>query len=403
VDQATVEAGIEGEWHPGFGEVVAEFRRGFSERGELGAALHVTVDGQAVVDVWGGTTAARDGRPWRADTLVTVFSCTKAATALCAHILADRGLLDLDGPLADIWPELPAARAGATVRMALDHSLGLPAIRLPLADGACTEWDTMIAALEATEPWWEPGTRTGYHMLTFGWTVGEVVRRVSGRSLGAFFRHEVAGPRGLDVHIGLPRDQHHRMARVSPWRPGPEHRSAFTDAVLADRSGIPALALLNSGGFNANSPAVWSAEIGGAGGTASARGLAGLYRPLAEGGGDLLSPETTVRLASVAGATDVDATLRIATRFGLGVMRSMDNRRAPEGARDSAVLGRHAFGHVGAGGSIGFADPSCGLAFGYVMNQQGAGMLLNPRGQSLVDATYRALGFGSDRAGCWIR
>jgi CubicO group peptidase (beta-lactamase class C family) len=400
---ATVEVTVNGSWEAGFEPVVDEFRRNLTDRGELGAALHLVVEDRVVVDVWGGSTASRDPRPWSADTLVTVFSCTKAATALCAHLLADRGELDLDAPLADIWPELPAARQGATGRMALDHSLGLPAVRHDLPAGTCTDWDAMIAALEATEPWWEPGTRNGYHMITFGWTVGEVVRRVSGRSLGAYFRDEIAGPRGLDFFIGLPEAEHGRMARISPWRPEPGHRSTFTDAVLADPAGIPALALLNSGGFNANDPAVWSAEIGGAGGTASARGLAGMYRPLAAGGGDLLSPEATARMASVAGASAVDATLRIGTRFGLGVMRSMDNRRSAEGAQDSAVIGRHAYGHVGAGGSIGFADPECGLAFGYVMNQQGAGILLNERGQSLVDATYRVLGYRTNSPGAWIR
>ena len=396
---------VQGQWEPSFDAVVAEFRRNLAERGELGAALHLQVDGSTVVDVWGGVTAKRDGQPWQADTLVTVFSCTKAATALCAHLLADRGELDLDAPLAGIWPELPAAKQGATVRMALDHSLGHPAVQDRLSETACTEWDTMIAALEGSETWWEPGTRNGYHMITFGWTVGEVVRRVSGRSLGQFFREEVAGPLGIDggFYIGLPEAEHHRMARISAWRPDPEHRSTFTDAIVADRQGIPALALLNSGGFNANDPAVWGAEIGGAGGTASARGLAGMYGPLAAGGGDLVSADSVVRMSAVAGASAIDATLRIATRFGLGFMVSMDNRGAAEGARDSAVLGRHAFGHVGAGGSIGFADPECGLAFGYVMNQQGAGMLLNERGQSLVDATYRALGYRSNAGGAWVR
>ena len=399
--QAKVE--VAGEWDPSFAEVVEEFARNLSERGELGAALHVLVEGRPVVDVWGGVTAKRDRRPWQADTLVTVFSCTKAATALCAHLLADRGELDLEAPLVDIWPELPAARHGATVRMALDHSLGLPAVRDRLPDGAITDWDTMIAALEATEPWWQPGTRNGYHMLTFGWTVGEVVRRVSGRSLGTYFRQEVAEPLGIDVFIGLPVEHHERMARISPWRPEPGYRSAFTDAIVADRRGIPALALLNTGGFNANDPAVWSAEVGGGGGTASARGLAGMYRPLAAGGGDLVSPDSVVRMSAVAGASAVDATLLLATRFSLGFMVSMDNRSAAEDARSSAVLGQHAFGHVGAGGSIGFADPACGLAFGYVMNQQGAGMLLNERGQSLVDATYRALGYRSNAGGAWVR
>lgn len=387
----------------GFAEVAAEFEKNFSDRGELGASLNVRVDGETVLDLWGGSTSSRDGQPWEADTLVTAFSCTKGATAACAYLLADRGQLDLDAPIADIWPELPAAQQGATVRMALDHSLGLPAVRHRLANDGCTQWDVMTEALEATEPWWPPGTRNGYHMLTFGWTVGELVRRVSGKSLGTYFREEIAEPSGADFWIGLPESEHHRMARVSAWKPEPGFSSSFTEAVQADRTGMPAVAFLNTGGFNANSPDTWVAEIGGANGAASARGLAAFYAPLASMNGELLSPEAIVRASSVAGASAVDAILQIGTRFGLGFMCSMDNRRARPGARDSAILGRMAYGHVGAGGSIGFADPECGLSFGYVMNKQGAGILLNERGQSLVDATYRALGYRTNTPGCWIR
>ncbi len=394
---------VQGDYADGFREVAAEFARNFSERDELGAAINVRINGETVVDLWGGTTASRDGRPWQADTLVTVFSCTKGATATCAHLLADRGQLDLDAPLADLWPELPAARQGATVRMTLDHSIGLPAIRHRLADDACADWDTMVGALEETEPWWEPGTRNGYHMLTFGWTVGEIVRRVSGRSLGTFFRQEIAEPAGADFWIGLPESEHHRMARVSVWRPEPGYSSSFTQAIKADRKGMQALAFLNGGGFNANAPDSWMAEIGGANGTTSARGLAALYTPLASSEGELLSPDAIIRASSVAGASSIDAILRMPTRFGLGFMCSMDNRGGAPGARDSVILGRHAYGHVGAGGSIGFADPDCGLSFGYIMNRQGPGMMLNERGQSLVDATYRALGYRTNRPGCWVR
>jgi CubicO group peptidase (beta-lactamase class C family) len=394
---------IRGTVADGYEAVAEEFGRNFRERNELGASINVRIDGEVVVDLWGGTTASRDGNDWDADTLVTAFSCTKGATAACAHLLADRGQLDLDAPLVDLWPELPAAQQGATVRMALDHSLGLPAIRHRLADDACIHWDVMIEALEATEPWWRPGTRNGYHMLTFGWTVGEIVRRVSGRSLGTYFREEIAEPFGADFWIGLPETEHHRMARVSAWRPEPNFRSSFTDAVKNDPKGVAAMGLLNSGGFNANAPEVWSAEIGGANGAASARGLAAFYRPLASTEGELLSPDAIVRASMVAGASAVDAALQVPTRFGLGFMCSMDNRGGRPGSQDSAILGRNAYGHVGAGGSIGFADPDCGLSFGYVMNKQGAGLLLNERGQSLVDATYRSLGYRTNRPGCWIR
>lgn len=402
---------IDGTVHPDFEAVRHAFESNFAERGELGASLAVTVDGERVVDLWGGVTAApkegRDPIPWEADTLVTVFSCTKAATAACLHLLADRGEVDLDAPISDWWPELRAATVDtptgpATIAMALDHSLGLPAVREPLGSHDCVNWDAMIAALETTDPWWVPGQENGYHMLTFGWTVGEIVRRVSGMSLGTFFRTQIAEPLGADFHIGLDRSEHHRMARISAWRPEPGWTSAFTEGLLADREGLQYKALLNAGGFSANDPAVWEAEIGAAGGTASARGLASFYRPLAADDASLLSSSAIERLSKPAVKSEIDRTLLVRTRFGEGFMLSMDNRDQPPGLQDSVLIGQNAFGHVGAGGSIGFADPSCGMSFGYVMNQQGPGLLLNDRGNAVVEATYRALGH-RDAPGGWIR
>jgi len=183
--------------------------------------------------------------------------------------------------------------------------------------------------------------------------------------------------------------------------------SQFMQTVLSDMKSISALSLMNGGGFDPNSRDCHAAEIGGGGGISNARGLAGIYAPLACGGslGDvkLVDARQLARMAEVSMATHQDATLLIPTRFALGFMKSMDNRGRAKGDRDSAVLSSTAFGHVGAGGSIGFADPACGLSFGYSMNQMGASILLNPRGQSLVDATYRALGYADDSSGFWRR
>jgi CubicO group peptidase (beta-lactamase class C family) len=287
--------------------------------------------------------------------------------------------------------------------MMLDHSVGVPAWREKLPAGSVHDWSYMVGRLEEEAPFWEPGTRNGYHMLSFGWTVGELVRRVSGRSLGTFLREEVAGPAGADVWLGLPEAEERRVARVIPFVPDPRSPSAFTEAVRRDRQGVSALALLNQGRFNPNAREAHAAEIGGGGGLASARGLADLYRPLALGGGDLVDPDTLVRMGEVAVATDCDATLLIPTRFSLGFMKSMDNRRRRSGDRESAILSSAAFGHVGAGGSIGFADPPARMSFGYAMNRMGPGMLLNERGQGLVDAVYRSLGYRSDASGVWSR
>jgi len=400
---------LEGSCDPRFGELAREFERNFLERGELGASVCVSVQGKTVVDMWGGTARRRDEVPWTRDTVSIVYSCTKGMTALCAHMLASRGQLDLDAPVAEYWPEF--ARNGkerATVRMLLDHSVGLPAYRTQLRADGCVDWDYMVETLASEAPFWEPGTRNGYHMLNFGWTVGEIVRRVSGKSLGTFFREQVAQPLGADFWIGTPEEIESRVAPMSAYKPSEgDMTGEFLQAVASDLSSIPSLSLFNTGGFDANSRACHAAEIGGAGGISNARALARIYGPLACGGSlhgvKLVEADHIPRMSEVAVATQRDATLLIPTRFSLGYMKSMDNRRRPFGDKDSAILSSAAFGHVGAGGSIGFADPVEGLSFGYTMNRMGPGVMLNARGQALVDAAYRALGYRTNVSGVWTR
>ena len=381
---------VEGSFDGAFAPVVDAFVENFRSRGELGASLCLTLDGRTVIDVWGGS--AEPLERWTADTVSVVHSCTKGATALCAHLLIDRGLMDLEAPVAEYWPEFAShGKEQATVRMMLDHSVGVPVFRGAVEPGELYDWDRVVARLEAEEPFWSPGARNGYHMINFGWTVGELVRRVSGRSLGRFFADEIAGPLGLDFWIGLPEELEARVARLVPYQPEgapPARVSRFVEALLADRTSIPALAMANISSVEANSREYHAAEIGGGGGITNARGLAGMYTPLALRSG-LVSAPAVDRMRRVSMATNDDATLRIATRFALGFMVSMDNRDKLD--KDSVVLGEHAFGHVGAGGSIGFADPSLGFAMGYTMNRMGPGILLNERGQSLVDAAYGVL------------
>ncbi len=392
---------ISGHCDERFAQVRAAFEANFVERGEVGASVALQVDGELVVDLWAGVRD-RDGTPWAHDTMTTVFSCTKGAVALCAHLLVDRGLLDLDAPVADYWPGFAAnGKEQATVRMMLNHSVGVPAFRDRLPDGAYADWDLMVAALEDEEPWWEPGTRNGYHMMSFGWTVGELVRAVSGRSLGTFFAEELAEPLGADFVIGVKPDDEHKVAKIIPHRAAPDEMGDFTKAVVEQPGSLQRQALMNSGGFDPNDWTYRRAEIGGGGGLATARGLARIYGPASVGGGDVFSPAAVANMGEVSVATGCDATLLLPTRFGLGFMKSMDNRRRPFGDTDSAVLSSTAFGHVGAGGSIGFADPAHKLSFGYAMSRMGPGILLNPRGQSLVDAAYRSLGCTDDSTGGW--
>lgn len=409
----TVPARTEGICKKGFERVAEAFARNLAERGEVGASVCLTVGGETVVDLWGGIADPRTRTPWKKDTVATVFSCTKGATALCAHILASRGELDLDAPVVELWPEFGQhGKNGVTTRMMLDHSSAVPALRERVKNDGPYDWNYMVERLAGEEPFWQPGTRNGYHGFTFGWTVGEMVRRASGKSLGAFFRDEVAGPLGLDFWIGTPVEIEPRIAPVLPFALKAEDARTPFLLDLKDRASIPSLFYLNNGAWRAggaNSREGHAAEIGAANGVTNARGLAGMYAPLSQGGGRLVDAKTLARMAEVSMATHDDATLRIPTRFALGFMKSMDNRRRSLAATiwgedsDSVILSSAAFGHVGAGGSLGFADPAAGFSFGYAMNQMGPGLLMNARGQSLVDAAYLALGFKNKDGGVWVR
>ncbi|WP_439104441.1 SDR family NAD(P)-dependent oxidoreductase [Celeribacter marinus] len=398
VDFAVVAANVasltklyDGTFDSAFKDVVDAFEANFADREEVGASLCLNVDGKTVVDVWGGIASPATKAPWRSDTIVPVYSCTKAATALCAHILVDRGLLDLDQPVATYWPEFAAAgKADITVLMLLNHSAGLPALREKVAPSGFTDFAATAAMFAAEKPFWTPGTKNGYHMISFGWLVGEVVQRVSGKSLGEFFRDEIALPLGLDFWIGLPVSEEKRLAQAIPYvAPAGTPPSEFLTTLMSDPSSIQFLSFLNSGGFDMNQRAYRAAQIGGAGGVSNARGLAGMFGPLAAPNGYLSRPRIdAMRTPSM--QTSRDETLLIPTRFGEGFMLSMPNPGQPTGA--SVRLGDGAFGHVGMGGSIGFADPEVGFAMGYAMNKLGGGILLNDRGQSLVDAAYATVG-----------
>ncbi len=352
---------IDGTCKSGFERVAEAFERNFGERGEVGASVCVTVGGKTVVDLWGGTADPKTNAPWKKDTISIVFSCTKGATALCAHMLASRGKLDIDAPVSGLWPEFgQKGKEQVTTRMMLDHSAGVPALRDIVKDNGPYEWDYMTERLAAEEPFWVPGTRNGYHGFTFGWTVGEMVRRASGKSLGSFFRDEVAKPLGLDFWIGLPEAIEPRVAPMIPYlyKAGTAKTPFMID--LAKHPTSPAsLFYFNVGAWRtggANSREGRAAEIGAANGITNARGLAGMYAPLAQGGGKLVDGKTLTRMGEVSMATHDDATLRIPTRFAPGFMKSMDNRRRSLGAEifgpeiDSVILGSAAFGHVGARG-----------------------------------------------------
>ena len=389
--------GIRGHCDPRFAGVRAAFADNCERRDEIGAAVAVVVDGELVVDLWAGHADLARTRPWGRDTIANVYSCTKGMVAICAHRLIEEGRLDLDAPVADYWPEFAqAGKEQLKVRWLLSHRAGLAAVQQVLPGAALYDWNAMCAALAAQEPWWTPGTAHGYHALTFGWLVGELVRRITGRSLGTYFREEVAGPLGLDFHIGLPEAEHHRVAELSMLPPpAPDDDDIQLGVmIMSDPEGLPARAFLNppSVGLGVNNAAWRTAEIPGGNGHANARALARIYGVLARGGdenGFHLLDAASIERCRTEQSVGPDLVLQLSTRFGLGFMLSRDG---PDGRPDARFgPSRGAFGHPGAGGSVGFADPETRVGFGYALNRLGPRILLDPRATTLIDAVYGSL------------
>lgn len=401
-------SGIEGFCAPGFEGVREAFERNFEQRGEVGAAVAIRRRGELVVDLWGGLADGATGKPWEKDTLAVVFSTTKGLAALCLHMLADRGQLDFEAPVARYWPEFAAnGKAGITVAMLLSHQAGLPVWQEPLPEGALYIWDLAAGRLAQEAPLWEPGTTHGYHGVTIGWLEGELVRRITGRPLAAFFRDEVAGPLGADAWMGLPEAEHGRVSALELADADPA--SAFFQKIAAEPGWYGGKMMTNSGGDigpdTVNSARRRSMEHPSAGGIANARALARIYAPLSlDGSADgvrLVSERMLAGMRTVRSASDCDMLLRLPTTFTLGFSKTWGRRSLGPG--NHVILGEQAFGTPGMGGSLGFADGEAGLAFGYVMNRLGGGVGLNDRGQSLVDAAYRAVGYRGSESGVWVR
>ncbi|MGE0860102.1 MAG: serine hydrolase domain-containing protein [Gammaproteobacteria bacterium] len=397
---------LEGVYDERFAAVADAFIANFSARDEVGASVALTLEGRTVLDLWGGRRG-KDGEPWQRDTVCTVYSATKGAMALCAHILADRGLLDLDAPIADYWPEFAChGKEDARVGMTLDHSVGVPHLRGEVPPGGFYDYDAMVRRVAEEPAFWAPGSRQGYHAITMAWTVGELVHRAAQRRLGRVLADEVAGPLGLEFWIGIPADIAPRVSPMIPAAPdAPWLETRFVKAALGEPGTPTQLFMRDFLLVNSNDPACHAAEIGSANGIANGRALAGMYAPLANGGSingvRLVGPDTLARMGRTSMATRDDVTLRTPMRFSEGFMKAVDNRRVPGTVNSSLIIGDAAFGHVGAGGSVGFADPDCRMSFGYAMNRMGTGLLLNERGQALVDAAYGALGLRSDASGAW--
>jgi CubicO group peptidase (beta-lactamase class C family) len=368
-----------------FEPVLDAFADNFDSRGEVGGAVCVYLDGHPVVDLWGGVADATTGRPWASDSVVLVYSSTKGVTSVCANLLIERGRIDPAAAVSEYWPEFAAGGKGSiTVAQLLSHQAGLPLVEGDYSLDEVLSWDPVVRALAAQEPIWTPGTRHGYHMRTFGWLVGELVRRVDGRTIGTLWRDEIAEPLGLDFWIGLPESIEPRVARLVPPKDdlGALLKQVGPGLLLTRVFSNPADLFGYDGMWNTR--AIHAAELPSSNGIGDARSLARLYAAcVGEVDGMRVLQPATVAAATVEQACGKDEVLMIESCFGLGFML---------GNSFGGANARSAFGHAGAGGSLSFADPAAGLGFGYVMNDLRFDAKGDPRSEELVRAVYSCLG-----------
>jgi CubicO group peptidase (beta-lactamase class C family) len=382
---------------PRFDRVREAFEANFRDHDEIGAAVAVALDGELVVDLWGGYQDAGRTTPWSRDTIVNVWSIGKAITAICLLQLVERGLVDLDAPVARYWPEFAqAGKESVTIRTLMAHKAGLQAVGKPLPPGYnLTNWDGMCAELAAQAPWWEPGTNFGYHTNTYGFLLGEIVRRIDGRTIDRYLQEEIAGPLGVDFHFGLGPELDHRVADWVPYVRSAEETSdrPWLEVDPATVNGIELgrmMAYRNPPplpGVTTNSR-IWRASVyPSTSGHANARAVATIFGALATESGNWNGHhvlETAIRDDAIQIHADgEDAVLGRPNRFGLGFQLTNPGVR-PLGT------GPRAFGHYGNGAVLGFADPDGHVAFGYVCNRAGRSWR-DPRNIALVDAVYASL------------
>lgn len=376
-----------------FAAVRDAFDSNFRDQDEIGAAVSIRVDGEQVVDLWGGHRDEKRSLPWDEDTLVNVYSVGKGVLSTLTLMLVEKGFLALDKPVADLWPEFAAGGKGSiTLRTLLAHRGGLPAVRKRLPELAMYDWPLMCSELAAQAPFWEPDSAHGYHCNTFGFLVGELIRRATDRPVGSALQERVAGPLGVDFYWGLPISEHSRVSEVVAPNPvltepklwalafpptGDEEHDTMVWHTYFNPSGL-------SGQGSVNTEAWRLAQIPSTNGHATARAVSAIYDAVLHGGPD---GETWVGRELLSEATRIhsdgdDLVLSRPTRFGLGFQLPMPNR--PFGPNAEA------FGHFGYGGSLGFADPVTGVAFGYLTNRPGE-RWQTERTQRLVDALYGCL------------
>nr|WBO78518.1 beta-lactamase family protein [Streptomyces sp. SBE_14.2] len=383
----------------GFEPVGEAFARNFATLGERGAAVAVYRDGRRVVDLWAGAKDVDGTDPWQRGTAQVVRSATKGVAAAVLLLLHQRGLLDLDAPVGEYWPEFKArGKERVTVRQVLNHQAGLPVLDRPLTPEEALDPARGPEAVAAQAPVWEPGSAHGYHALTYGWMLDEIVRRITGQSAGEWIAAEIAGPLGADFWLGLPAAEESagRAGRVGNIegpeppagavlraRPKRSVTAAYTDPDSLTRRAFAAITPFPE----QNEPAYRASALPATNGIATADGLARIYAALiGEVDGVRLFDEATAELARAEESAGPDRVLVVNTRFGLGFMLH---------GSASPFLSPDSFGHPGRGGSLGFADPASGIAFGYVTNGFRKTVTADPRAQALVRAVRESLTRGA--------
>ncbi len=378
------DAPVQGFCNPRFSTVKEQFQQNFVDRSETGAALAVSLNGELVIDIYGGWTDANHTKPWADDTIVCCYSVGKAICAILAWRMAERGELDIDRRVADYWPEFAQnGKADIPVRWLLTHESGLAAIRRPLPPGAFLDWDLMTSALAEQEPWWTPGKGHGYHSNTQGFLIGEVIRRITGRSIGEHLQTDLSQPIELDFHFGTKPEHDIRTADMLPIQQPPDFRRAPPNALQTLGGRNPPQ--IPSGPGSQNTREYRAAEFPSTTGHGAARGLARLFGALATDGQldghHILNPETIDQM-SAEQVYGIDRILGRPTRFGSGFQLTMAERPLGPNPRT--------FGHFGGGGSLAFADPDAKVGWGYVMNQDRGGWQ-HRHTRRLLDLFYEAI------------
>lgn len=374
---------IQGYCEPQFKQTREVLKHSLESGDDLGASFAVTIDGKPVVDIWGGYLDDDKTRPWQENTIVNVYSTTKTMAFLCALILADRGQLDFDADVSTYWPEFAAAgKEHVKVWHVMDHAAGLSGLEARISEADLYDWDKITGLLAAQAPWWEPGSATGYHAITQGYLIGEIVRRISGQSIGQFFQDEIAAPMSADFFIGVPASEFSRIGDLVPPSDGDTLAASQTpDSIAARTFGNPAVSALES-----RTKGWRTAEIPAANGHGNARSVAKIHSALACGGtafGARLFGADTAASVTRERISGVDQVLGTPVRFGLGF--GINSATMPLSPNANTVF------WGGWGGSLAIIDQDARMSVAFVMNKMGEGTLGDMRAANLLQATYEAL------------